>query len=359
MIARSLERAHHQVHVISFKRQYPQWLYPGRSDRDPSREPLRVEAQYLLDPLRPWTWWRTARFANGLKPDLAVLQWWTTFWAPSFAVLAYLLRRSGVPVLFLVHNVFPHEKHRWDPLLARLALRQASSHVVQSRKEEARLRSIVPDASAVICPHPAYGMFTSQRVSNLEARKRLALPKDLGVLLFFGIVRPYKGVKDLVQAVALLRDWGKSVYLVVAGEMWEDKASYEQMIEHLNLSELVRLEDRYIPNEEVALFFSAADLFVAPYTGGTQSGVMQIAIAFGLPVVATDIIAAEVTTPIGGYLGRVPPHAPEALAREIQSALEDPTVRQIPLADGSQSALDDWQRLIAILEGAKRASGSA
>lgn len=354
MIVRALQRAHHEVHVISFKRQYPRWLYPGRSDRDPSQDPLLVEAQYLLDPLMPWTWWRSASRVAGLEPDVMVVQWWTTFWAPALAVLALLTRRTGTHVLFLVHNVLPHEAWPWDRWLAWLALRQGSSFVVQSKGEERRLLSIFPNASVAICPHPVYGMFGDRRLPSSEARKRLALSQDLPVLLFFGIVRPYKGLRDLIQAVAHLRDWGKPVHLLVAGEVWEDEAAYRQQISRLNLSELVRLEDRYIPNEEVALFFSAADVFVAPYTGGTQSGAMELAIGFGLPIVATENIGAEVAAANVGRLGIVPANDPQALAHEIKSMLASPRTPPGAQPMGHQSIMNDWHRLVSAIEGLYR-----
>lgn len=354
MIVRALQRAHHEVHVVSFRRQYPRWLYPGRSDRDPSQDPLLVEAQYLLDPLMPWTWWRSARRVTDLEPELMVVQWWTTFWGPAFAVLSLLTRRAGTHVLFLVHNVLPHEAWPWDRWLAWLALRQGSSFVVQSKGEERRLLSILPSASVAICPHPVYGMFGDRRLPSSEARKRLALSQDLPVLLFFGIVRPYKGLRDLMQAVAHLRDWGKPVHLLVAGELWEDEEAYRRQISRLSLSELVTMENRYIPNEEVALFFSAADVFVAPYTGGTQSGAMELAIGFGLPIVATENIGAEVAAANVGCLGIVPANDPQALAHGIESMLASPQNPPEAQPMGHQSMMNDWHRLVNAIEGLYR-----
>ncbi|TLM99460.1 hypothetical protein FDZ73_21815 [bacterium] len=122
MLAKTLQDAGHDVKVISFKRQYPKWLYPGQSDRDPSGEPLTVPASYPLDPLYPWTWTRTVSSICRDKPDMVLFQWWTTFWAPAFAVVAAMLKRRRIRVGFLIHNVIPHEARPWDKILAKMAL---------------------------------------------------------------------------------------------------------------------------------------------------------------------------------------------------------------------------------------------
>ena len=320
LLARALSKRH-QVRVISFLRQYPRWLYPGKTDKDPSRQPLRVEAEYLLDTLYPWTWWQTANQIFLFQPEVVIFPWWTTFWAPAFAVLTCLLRQKNLKTLFLIHNVLPHEARFWDAWLARLALRQGQAFVVQTAREKNRLLTFVPEAVVEICPHPVYEMFKEQYLPHREARQKLGLPLEWPVALFFGIVRPYKGLKYLIEAIARLGEGGEKVYLVVAGEFWEDKRFYQRQVENLGLTRQVRLEDRYIPNEEVGLFFSAADVFVAPYVGGTQSGALKMAIGFGVPVITTQIEALPegVLTHQVGWC--VPPEDDWALAGAISTCL--------------------------------------
>lgn len=287
MLARALG-GRHETRVISFKRQYPAWLYPGRTDKDPSREPLRAEAEYLLDPVNPLTWQATARRILGLAPNLLVLQWWNTFWAPATAWLAGACRRADVPVLFLVHNVLPHEPRPWDRPLARWALGRGARFIVHTEAERERLLSLLPRAQAQVCPMPLFDLFTPSRISQAEARAHLGLLADKQILLFFGIVRPYKGLRYLIEATAILRAEGQDVYLAVAGEFWGNKSEYVAQIERLGLAEHVRLDDRYIPNEEVGLYFAAADMLVAPYVSGTQSAAVKAAMAVGLPAVVTE-----------------------------------------------------------------------
>lgn len=277
----------HEVKVISFARQYPRFLYPGKSDRDPSQEVMRIEADYLLDPLYPWTWERAIKEIDKFSPELVVIQWWTTFWAPAFGWISYRLR-NHIKVAFLIHNVVPHEARFFDPWLAKLVLRQGNKHIVQSESQRQKLKELLPKADPVLIEHPLYDQFAEKRMSKEEARRRLGLPEDRPVLLFFGIVRPYKGLTNLIEALALVYQEGYSPLLIVAGEFWEDVEFYKRRIQELGLQEAVRIYNYYIPNEEVPVFFSAADVFVAPYTGGTQSGALKIALAFGLPVVASE-----------------------------------------------------------------------
>ncbi|MEM2890190.1 MAG: glycosyltransferase [Candidatus Hadarchaeum sp.] len=300
MLTKALS-ARHEVHVISFKSQYPSWLYPGKSDRDPSQVIFQTDAEYLLTPFNPWTWLHTANYIKVLKPELVILQHWTTYWSPAFGSLGILLKRINTPLLYIIHNIYPHERHLFDTLLSYYALKQGDAFICQSDKEANTLRKIFPHARVTIIPHPVYEMF-NKAIPKEKARQVLNLPQDKPIILFFGIVRKYKGLQFLLEAIAYLKYQGRQVYLVVAGEFW-DKTNYMKQITQLQIADLVRLEDRYIPNEEVPFYFSAADVFVAPYTGGTQSGAVKIALAYGLPCVVTAAIASseftqKSTTPV-------------------------------------------------------------
>lgn len=282
-----------EVGVFSFQRQYPAFLYPGKSDRDQSAVTYPVQARFTLDPLNPITWVETGHEIARFKPDGAVLQWWVTFWAPAYAHLAGSLRHKGIPVIYLIHNVIPHEARFFDRFLAHMALSRGSGFIVQSRREESRLRQIVPAGDIRICPHPVYDLFNEGAMPKEQARKALGLPLDVPVVLFFGIVRPYKGLRYLIESIARLHERGRDVHLLVAGEFWEDVRQYERQIHDLGLEQWVHLDNRYIPNEEVGKYFCAADMLVAPYVDGTQSGAIKVAMGFGLPVVATEIIAQD------------------------------------------------------------------
>lgn len=332
--------AQYPTQIISFRRQYPKWLYPGDSDQDPSQQPLTLEANYSLDSLNPFTWYQTARAIQRFQPNLTIVQWWTTFWAPAFGGLLHLLERARCPTLVLIHNVLPHEPRPWDAPLTRWAWQRSRFFVTQTPTEHARLAQLRPNAVAKLAPMPVFDMFADQQLPPAEAKARLGLAPELPVILFFGLVRPYKGLKYLVEAWALLKQRGVQFQGVVAGEFWEEQADYEAQLARLGLQDCVRLEGRYIPNEQVSWYFSAADVFAAPYVGGTQSAAVNMALSFGLPLVVTHAawLPAEAHYPAAC----VPPANAEALADALQDLLTkprlDPTLRA--------TAGPSWQSLV-------------
>jgi glycosyltransferase involved in cell wall biosynthesis len=248
--------------------------------------------------------------------------------------------------------VLPHERKPWDIPLARLALGHGSGFVAQTERERSRLQDLLPGVDASVSPLPPYTLDSSS-LAQPEARRRLDLPPDRPVLLFFGIVRPYKGLRVLIDALAELPRVPQPPLLVVAGEFWEDIAGYRQRIARLGLETQVRIVDRYLSDDEAALYFAAADCLIAPYTGGTQSAVASLAIGSGLPLIVTDQVAPGLGPP--GQALVVPAGSSTELAAAIGAFLNR-------LAPGSQSEArlsagrpdaagrDGWDRLVDTLE---------
>jgi glycosyltransferase involved in cell wall biosynthesis len=345
MLARALS-TEHQVEVISFTRQYPRWLFPGESDRDPSQQAWRVDARYMIDSLAPWTWWRTAEYILKQQPDGVLLQWWSTYWAPATWTIARKLRQGGLAPLFLVHNVLPHEARAWDTWLTRQVLGHGRAFLVQTEREKSRLLAMLPNVEAQIFPHPVYTMLAHSRLPRDEARRRLGMPAEKPLLLFFGLIRPYKGLRYLLEALAVLRRRGEIFGLLVAGEFWEKVAPYETQIRRLGLEDQVRLDNRYIPNEELDVYFSAADVFVAPYVEATASGTVNLALGFGMPVITTFV--DETLMSAGEMVTVVPPQDVTALANAV-AAFRSGTVsagQEMPAAK-----VATWESVCSVIEG--------
>jgi glycosyltransferase involved in cell wall biosynthesis len=192
-------------------------------------------------------------------------------------------------------------------------------------------------------------MFSSQRIPQVEARRKLQLPGEGPVLLFFGIVRPYKGLEYLLEAIRRSALQGVNPYLIVAGEFWEQKQHYLEIIERLELKDRVRLDNRYIPDEEVADYFSAADLFVAPYVQGTQSGSAHLALGFGLPVVASlSIVDETLMEREGSQTWLAQPGDADSLAIAIRTALQAVQAGNIPKPQ--VATVGGWERLAQVIE---------
>ncbi|MEM1125066.1 MAG: glycosyltransferase [Bacteroidota bacterium] len=311
-------RAHGQpTTIITFRRQYPAWLFPGQTQYEEGPPPAgAVPRHRVIDVLNPLTWWYAAQTVLREAPRRLVIAYWMPFFAPAFAAIAWLVRRRGVRVTALVHNALPHEARPGDRWLTRLFLRQCDAAITLSAAVAADVRRLHPTLPVTERMHPVYDHF-GETVPKHEARVALGLDTAAPTLLFFGFVRRYKGLDVLLEALPYVAERLPDVRLVVAGEFYEDERIYRAQVERLGLGARVQMHDHYIPEEAVRLYFSAADLVVQPYRSATQSGVAQIAFHFGRPLVVTDVggLAEIVPHEEAGFV--VPPEAPEALAGAI------------------------------------------
>lgn len=350
MLCEALRTRGHAVLMVSFKRQYPRWLFPGKSDRDPSAWQVRVQdARYWIDSLNPLTWLQAWLRIRRERPEAMVLQWWTPWWAPTWFVLGALNRLSWRrPIFFVCHNVLPHEPRRWDRAVARSVLGWGSQFIVQSTEEKARLLDLLPGAEVTVFPLPVLDLFAGRRPDRGQARAHLGIDDDLPVLLFFGIVREYKGLRDLLAALPGIQSRLGRIQLLVAGEFWEDEGMYRAEMERLGIEDLVRIDNRYIPNEEACLYFAAADLLVAPYRRVTGSAVVRVARAFGLPVLATSV--GGLAAAVAGGPPPVPPADPRALEDTIVAYLQDRMRQGRPAPTEPAQDPFSWPALIATLE---------
>ena len=316
-----LQAQGHDVRPVSFARQYPEVLFPGKTQFEPDSDaPASVAgAPRLLDPANPLAWWRTAQHLRRMQPDAVVFQYWMPFFAPAFGVVARLLRRAGVPSYSIVHNALPHERHLGDAWLSRFFFRACAGFVVLSDAVASDLRPLRRAGTPVAqIEHPVYTRF-GEPVPQSEARAALDVPLPPGapVLLFFGFIRKYKGLDVLLDAMPRIREQVPDLRLVIAGEAYDDAARYRNQIQTHGLSERVHWHARYIPSDAVPRYFGAADLVVQPYRSATQSGVAQVAFHFGVPMVLTDVggLAEMVPHEQAGFV--VPPADPDALADAV------------------------------------------
>jgi glycosyltransferase involved in cell wall biosynthesis len=309
-------RKRHQVSFYAFKRQYPKWLFPGKTDRDTSEAPLQEsEVQNILDSINPLTWLYTCRQITQNSPELVIMPWWTSFWTPHFWIITTLIKRfSSAKILFICHNVVDHEAHIFSRICSRIALRNGDYFIVHSQSDGKRLSTLMPSALITHAFHPLYDFFSSRMLAPTEAKAKLGLHGE--TILFFGFIRSYKGLEDLLHALPLILRH-RRITLLIVGEFWEGKKAAVELIQALNIEEAVQVIDRYVPNEEVGLYFSAADLVVLPYVSGTGSGIVQIAYGLERPVVATRVGSLPEVVEDGrtGYL--VNPRDPKALADAV------------------------------------------
>lgn len=309
-------RRGHDVQIITFRRQYPALLFPGRSQQETRGELLRVPSEPLIDSVNPLTWLATGRTIKQNPPDLLIFKYWLPFFGPCFGTVARVAKRgTRTKVLYICDNVIPHEHRPGDTVFTRYAFKAADYFIVQSAAVERDLCAFWPGATYTKVPHPVYTMFGAA-TDKRDARAALGIAAER-VLLFFGYVRQYKGLHLLLDALAHL-DPSFNVHLVVVGEFYDDQQKYRRQIRDLRLEHRVTLRADYVPNDQVGLYFSAADAVVLPYISATQSGIAQIAYNFDRPVIATAVGGLEevVLHDVTGLI--VPPNDAPALARSIE-----------------------------------------
>ncbi len=324
IIAQSVISSGNEISILSFQRQYPKWLYPGQTDRDNSSFPLKTKAEYVLDPFSPISWKKTADIALSRQPDLVLLQWWTFFWGIPFAYITRYIDSRGVRIAYSIHNVTSHERYALDRFFTRISLSPAKFFLVYSESEKQKLLQLFPKKHLVLTKLPIYAFTGSENLQKKTARKSLNVPLSEIVLLFFGFIRPYKGLDLLLEALSKLRGKGITPYLAIVGEFWSDKRLYQDMIIRYDLQNQIRIEDRYVPNEEADLWFRAADVLIAPYTKGvTQSAVASLALGYGIPMIVTKQVAEGLQGSIDEGIYTIPPDDAEALALEILNFIKN------------------------------------
>jgi glycosyltransferase involved in cell wall biosynthesis len=318
LLVRQLRAAGHWTKLYSFTRQYPRFLFPGKTDRDPSAMPLRVDAEYVLDPINPYTWWRLYRKVRHDAPDLLVLQWWVPYWTPCLTVLSSLVKqRTRSKILYICHNVVPHDGGgTLDRRFALTVLRRGDAFIVHSEQDLWRLRALLPAAQVRHTHHPTY-----QPLADTASDDVSGLRQELGigaerVVLFFGFVRQYKGLDYLIRAMAPVNS-RRPVHLLVVGEFWTSEDYFVALAEQFGVRDRVTFVNRYVPNEDLGRYFGLADAVVLPYISATQSGVAQLAFGFGKPVITTRVGGLPEVVRDGQTGLIVPPQDWEALAEAI------------------------------------------
>lgn len=350
ILARELARRH-EVTVLSFTRQYPDLLFPGKTQYLTEQDAagiVRFPAEPVLDSIGPWSWWRTARRAAALEPDVVIYKYWMPFFAPAFGTISRWVKRwTGARVIFVCDNIVPHERRPFDAALTRYALAPVDGFVTMSESVRRDLLAFRPGAPHALVHHPIYDIF-GERIEKSEARRQLGLG-DGPWILFFGYIRRYKGLDLLLQALPRVRRH-RPVRLLVAGEFYDNEQHYRELVRAGGLEDAVVFRSDYIPEDQVAVYFSAADCVALPYHSATQSGIVQVAYHLDTPVICTDVggLAEVVLDNQTGFV--VPPDDPAALAEAIERFYAED--REEALREGVRREKQNysWEPLVAAIE---------
>lgn len=354
MLAREM-RGSHDVLLINFSRLYPDFLFPGKTQFDDGTSVLRVESQRLIDSVNPLSWWRAADAIVAYRPDVVVFQWWQPFFAFAYRAIAGRVRaRVQARIVYLCHNVLPHESRAPDRILTRAAFAGVDGFVVQAREDGRILTSLRPDAKVAFNPMPVFDLFAAHGAAPAPDAARESLGLAGRVILFFGLVRAYKGLGTLLEAFALANSELDATLLVV-GEFYEERGPYDAMIRDLGIADHVRVIDRYVPDDQVPGYFGVADVVVLPYLSATQSAIVQTAFSFEKPVIVTAVggLPDVVRDGVTGYV--VPPQDPRALAEAMRRFYREDAGPAMRAAIREHAGDFAWSRCVgAILSAAGR-----
>ncbi len=348
-LALAFQEAGDEVRLVTFSLQYPDFLFPGQTQFSTGPAPEGLPIEVSLNSVNPLSWWKVGQQLRREKPDLVIFRFWLPFMGPALGTVARLVARNGhTRVVAITDNVIPHEARPGDRPLTRYFLSACHGFVTMSRAVLADLRRLGFRQPARYRPHPLYDNFgpTKPKAAALAA---LGLDPAFGYLLFFGFIRAYKGLDILLEAFADERLATLPVKLIIAGEYYEDAAAYEALIRQHNLeSRLIRATD-FIPNEQVADYFCAADLVVQPYKNATQSGVSQIAYHFGRPMLVTDVGGLAELIP-AGEVGYVVPPSPQAIADALVDFYAQQREAEFMAGVAAKRQEFSWEVMVAALK---------
>ena len=343
----------HDVEMISYKMQYPKILFK-REQRDYANDTFKIEdTEFLINTANPFNIAGVAKRIIGMSPGKVIIQWWHPYFAPCYRILTGKLKRAGIPVTYICHNVFPHERFPLDKKLTRMALANAQKYLLHAQGEVDDLLSIKPDADYRVMVHPTYSAFNFGNFDKRTAREQLGVGEEERIMLFFGFVREYKGLKHLINAVGILKEEHPDEVLprlFIVGDFDGNKDEYLEMIEKLGVGSDIVIKDGYVPDKEVEKYFSAADLVVLPYESATQSGIVQIAYGFRKPVIVTRVggLPEVVEDDVTGLV--VEPFDDRALARAIYKYFSENKQDEYVKGIIEREYIFSWDRMVEALE---------
>ncbi len=344
-LAKALQDRGHEVRIITFSLQYPGFLFPGKSQYGRGKAPLHLPIEIAINSVNPFNWIAVGRRLRKEKPDLIIPSFWLPFMGPSLGIISALARKNRHSLsIALVHNLIPHESRPGDRIFTKLFTRSMDGFVALSQEVLKDIKTFQPGRAVAWNPHPIYDHF-GPRIPREEALRLLSLPADKKYLLFFGFIRHYKGLDILLRALA--RDILKSrddIRLIVAGEFYEDEKKYLQLISELGIEEQVILHTQFIPDEEVARYFSAAHAVVQPYRSATQSGVTQIAYHFDVPMIVSNVGGLPEIVP-HGKVGLVCKPEEEALAHAIDEILDEELLEKFSRQIVEEKKRFSWDKM--------------
>ncbi len=335
------------VTLYSFTLQYPGFLFPGTTQYETGKPPKNLRIETLINSVNPFNWIKVARKIRKENPDYIIIRYWLPFMAPCLGTIARLVS-SKTKILAITDNVIPHEKRIGDNLLTSYFVKSCDAFLTLSSSVLDDLSKFTKSTAKIFIPHPIYNVF-GDRLSKEKALKNLGLNAEDKHLLFFGFVRKYKGLDLMLRAMADERIKALNIKLIIAGEFYDDKAEYTQMIADLSLEQNIIMRSDFIPSDQVKDYFCASDMITQTYRTATQSGVTQIAYHFERPMLVTNVGGLAEIVP-NNKVGYVTSKDPTAIADAIVDFYTSNKEEEFAINTASEKKRFSWESLVEGIE---------
>ena len=277
--------------IYTFSYQYPSFLFPGKTQYSSEPAPEGIPIKIKINSVNPFNWVQVGNELRKLKPDVIVVRYWLPFMGPCLGtILRRVKKNHHTKIICIADNVLPHEKRPGDKMFTTYFIQPVDAFITMSEKVLADLKVFAKNKPAKLVPHPLYDNFGTI-ISKKEARKKLGIPEEDKVILFFGFIRKYKGLDILLNAFKqVIQEQNiKNLKLLIAGEFYEDEKNYEELLNDPQIKDHLILHTQFIPNSEVKYYLCAADCVIQPYRNATQSGVTPLSYHFEKPMIVTNV----------------------------------------------------------------------
>jgi len=275
--------------IYTFSLQYPKILFPGTTQYSSEQAPADLKIKVCINSINPFNWIKIGNDLRKVQPDVIVVRYWLPFMGPCFGTILRLVKKNKhTKVVCIADNVIPHEKRAGDAVFTSYFVKPVDSFITMSKKVLNDLQKFVKDKPVQFIPHPLYDNF-GLKLSKEDAREKLRIGLNEKIILFFGFIRKYKGLDILLKSMKILKDKNQRIKLVIAGEFYDDKNIYNDLINKLELKDELILHTHFISDSDVKYYLCAADCVVQPYRQATQSGVTPLAYHFEVPMIVTNV----------------------------------------------------------------------
>jgi glycosyltransferase involved in cell wall biosynthesis len=285
-----------QTKIDTFSLQYPNILFPGKSQYTTDPKPKDVNISVCINSINPLNWIKIGLKLYREKPDLIIVRYWIPFLAPCLGTILKIAKKNNhTKVISIVDNMIPHEKRMGDRLLTQYFVKTVDGFIAMSEKVKNDIKTF-SHKPVSISPHPIFNHF-GDPITKMEARTQLGLSQEKKIILFFGYIRKYKGLDLLIQAMSSESIKKLNIQLMIVGEFYEDARTYHDLVISLGLQNQISFYSNYIPDGEVKNYVCSADFIIQPYKNATQSGVTPLAYHFEKPMLVTNVGGLADTVP--------------------------------------------------------------